>query len=328
MGNVKSRGRPSFSKVYKLGERIGSGSFSVVRKATHKQTGAEVAVKIIRKANLNASEVEGLQDEITLLQRSESDGVVKLLGVYDTSKEVLIVMEYLRGGELFDRVVAAGSFSEREAARIIIEVSNTLKHLHDIGIVHRDLKPENLVFRDTSKDSPIVITDFGLARVVANNQAMTTACGTPGYVAPEILRNEPYTSAVDIWSLGVILYILLCGFPPFYADNPVDLYAQIKAGDFAFISPYWDDISEDAKDLISRMLTVEADSRIDLEGVLSHPWLGEDVASALPLSGDHGSRLQRFAVRAKLRRGILTTIALSRLLGQCDDVLLERTDSD
>lgn len=225
-----------------------------------------------------------------------------------------MVLEILTGGELFDRVVAKGSYSEKQAAELIKSVAGAIKYLHGIGIVHRDLKPENLIYASTMKDAPIKITDFGLAKLrdEGEEKTMSTACGTPGYVAPEVLKNEPYGPAVDMWSVGVILYILLCGFPPFYHESTSALYKQIKKGSYDFPPPYWTEISEAAKSLVSGLLTVNPKNRLTPQGVLDHPWISGGKASAKAFSGDYTQRLALLQAKATLRRSVRTIIAIHR----------------
>jgi len=222
-------------------------------------------------------------------------------------------MELLTGGELFDRIVAKGSFSEREASEVTKNVTDAIAYIHKIGIVHRDLKPENLLFLNKDGDSPIKITDFGLAKFRANNGVeMHTACGTPGYVAPEVLKSENYTKAVDMWSLGVILYILLCGFPPFYHPKTAELYKLIKKGEFDFPAPYWTDISDSAKDLVRKLLTVDPKKRYTAEQVLQHPWVKGSTAKAAAFPASHTLRLKLLQARRKLKRTVRSIMAINK----------------
>lgn len=184
------------------------------------------------------------------------------------------------------------------------------------GIVHRDLKPENLLYSTTDPDSPIKITDFGLAKKREKNQLLHTACGTPAYVAPEVLRKENYGKEVDLWSLGVVLYIILCGFPPFFSDNSAELFEIIKSGKFTFLDPYWTDISSEAKDLVRGLLTVDPKKRYTCEQVLSHPWIAtEGVAPSKQFGEDHNRRLKLLQAKRKLRRCVQVLLAANRLSG-------------
>jgi calcium/calmodulin-dependent protein kinase I len=193
-------------------------------------------------------------------------------------------MEILTGGELFDRIIAKGHYSEADARKLAITILTAIKHLHENGVAHRDLKPENILLKDTTEDAIIKITDFGLSKIFSDDLAgevtMKTACGTPGYVAPEVLTHENYSSQVDLWSVGVIVYILLCGFPPFYGDNDAQMFRKIKAGTYKFLSPYWDPISADAKDFVSKLLVVDPKKRMDCKMALKHRWLMADQVSS------------------------------------------------
>lgn len=218
MGNsVKKLRKDEITRYYILSDQLGSGSFAVVKKAIRKSDGKVFAVKIIKKNKLNADELSVVHDEVEIMHRISHPHAVQLYEMFETTNKIYMVLECLTGGELFDKIVKKGSYSEREASELIQCVTLAVSYLHNIGIVHRDLKPENLIYLNNDDNSPIKITDFGLAKFRSNNKqsTMTTACGTPGYVAPEVLCNQPYGAAVDMWSIGVILYILLCGFPPF-----------------------------------------------------------------------------------------------------------------
>lgn len=175
------------------------------------------------------------------------------------------------GGELFDRIVEKGSYTEKDASGLIRQVLAAVDYMHDQGVVHRDLKPENLLYYSPHDDSKIMISDFGLSKM-EDSGIMATACGTPGYVAPEVLAQKPYGKAVDVWSIGVISYILLCGYPPFYDENDANLFAQILRGEFEFDSPYWDEISDSAKDFIRHLMCVGVEQRYTCKQALAHPW--------------------------------------------------------
>lgn len=295
-------------------EKLGTGSFAVVKRAVRKKDGKEYAIKIVKKKNLNAEELSTINDEVEIMHKIQHPNVVTLVEIFDTPKSLYMVLELLTGGELFERIVSKGSYSEREASNLARGLTMAIKHLHSIGIVHRDLKPENLLYASNDDDANIKITDFGLAKYLSSKaETMTTACGTPGYVAPEILKNEPYGPAVDMWSIGVILYILLCGFPPFYDESAAVLYAQIKRGDYDFPDPYWTDISSEAKDLVTRLLTVDPEKRCTCDELLSHPWIAGDKASDKKFGSHHQKRLREFNARRKLRKGINMIIAVNKL---------------
>lgn len=235
------------TKFYSIDkEELGSGSFGVVKKCRKKSNGKEYAVKMIDKAKVDV--LDDLQREVKVMSQLEHPNIVRLYEVYDEPKQMCLVLEMVEGGELFDRVAEATFFSEKDAARTIAQLCDALAYMHARDIVHRDLKPDNILLSSAALDAPIKITDFGFARTMAGSEIMKTACGTPEYVAPEVLRNEGYTSgAVDMWSTGVILYVLLCGFPPFDDPDLPVLFEKIMGGEVEFPSPWWDDISDGAK---------------------------------------------------------------------------------
>uniref|UniRef100_A0A6S9XZE7 Protein kinase domain-containing protein n=1 Tax=Chrysotila carterae TaxID=13221 RepID=A0A6S9XZE7_CHRCT len=266
---------PDINEDYEVGETLGTGHFSKVKLGTHRKTGQKVAIKIINKPT--GSKISMLKTEVDILTKADHPNVVKLYKVLDTPNILYLVMELLTGGELFDRIIAKGHYSENDARKLTVTMLKAVKYLHDLGIAHRDLKPENILLKDTSEEAEIKITDFGLSKIfsddVAGEVVMKTACGTPGYVAPEVLMHENYSSQVDLWSIGVIVYILLCGFPPFYGDNDNQMFRKIKAGQYKFLSPYWDPISQDAKDFVSKLLVVDCNKRMDCATALKHKWL-------------------------------------------------------
>lgn len=262
---------PTVEDKYDLKDVLGTGAFSQVRLAESKEDGQMHAIKIIDKKALRGKE-DSLENEIRVLKRLDHKNVVKLLEAYESRTCVYLVMELVTGGELFDRIVEKGSYSEKDAADLIKQVLSAVAYMHEEGVVHRDLKPENLLYYSPDADSKIMISDFGLSKMEESG-VMATACGTPGYVAPEVLAQKPYGKAVDVWSIGVISYILLCGYPPFYDENDANLFAQILKGEFEFDSPYWDDISEEAKDFIRSLMCVNVENRLTCHNALEHCWI-------------------------------------------------------
>jgi len=226
-----------------------------------------------------------------LIFRLDHPNVVKLLEAYESKSSVYLVMELVTGGELFDRIVEKGSYTEKDAADLIKQVLSAVAYMHSSGVVHRDLKPENLLYHSPDEDSKIMISDFGLSKM-EDSGIMATACGTPGYVAPEVLAQKPYGKEVDVWSIGVISYILLCGYPPFYDENDANLFAQILKGEFEFDSPYWDDISQEAKEFIRSLMCVDVDKRLSCEDAIAHSWI----------SGAKGDRNIHASVSEQLRK--------------------------
>jgi len=263
---------PTVEDKYIMKDVLGTGAFSQVRLAESKdEPGTLYAIKVIDKKALKGKE-DSLENEIRVLRRLDHPNVVKLLEAYESKSAVYLVMELVTGGELFDRIVEKGSYTEKDAADLIKQVLDAVGYMHSMGVVHRDLKPENLLYHCADEDSKIMISDFGLSKM-EDSGIMATACGTPGYVAPEVLAQKPYGKEVDVWSIGVISYILLCGYPPFYDENDANLFAQILKGEFEFDSPYWDDISDEAKAFIRALMCVDVEKRLTCAEALQHEWI-------------------------------------------------------
>mmetsp|Transcript_22679 Transcript_22679/g.45833 ORF Transcript_22679/g.45833 Transcript_22679/m.45833 type:complete len:335 (-) Transcript_22679:39-1043(-) len=306
-------------KYYDIGDTLGKGSFAVVKVGIPKDGSGNVAIKIIDKKDAQFDK-EALETEIAIMKKVDHPNCIKLHEVFDEKAKMYLVLDLVTGGELFDRIIARGHYSEKDAAHLLHDVINAIGYLHSVGIVHRDLKPENLLYACSDENSDqydvIKVADFGLAKVVngMGDHTMSTTCGTPGYVAPEVLEQAGgYGPEVDIWSTGVILYILLCGFPPFYDENNAVLFQQIKKGDYSFPSPYWDDISEGAKDLVKKMLQVEYKKRLTVKQTLEHPWvLGKEAQSSTPLALQQ-EQLKKFTARGRFKRAIHTVVATNRM---------------
>jgi len=214
-----------------------------------------------------------LATEMEILKQVDHPNIIRLKEIIDTKNCLFIVTELVTGGELFDKIVELGQYTEHSAAALVSKMVSAISYLHDKNIVHRDLKPENLLLKDQSDICEVKIADFGLSKIVGNTIMMQTACGTPGYVAPEVLNATGYDKEVDMWSIGVITYILLCGFPPFYNENLPELFEQIMSADYDFPIDYWKDISETAKDFIRKLLVVDPKQRLTGKTALQHPWL-------------------------------------------------------
>eukprot|EP00903_Cladosiphon_okamuranus_P008290 g7977.t1 len=304
-----------FLEEYEIGEELGKGAFSVVKSATRKQDGQKSAVKIVERRKLGKGDLEALRGEAKLLGELDHPNIVKLHGWYEEDKTLYMALELCEGGELFDRIVSKTFYNEKEARDLVRTLLRTVKHLHDQSIIHRDLKPENLLLVDKKDDANLKIADFGFAKKHdASSEELKTQCGTPGYVAPEILRSTPYGTPVDMWSIGVITYILLGGYPPFHDDNQHRLFQKIKRGKFSFHEQYWDPISDGAKDLIARMLTVDPVQRITADQALHHPWVmsGDDELAGSQL-GESLQRMRVFNARRKFKSAIATIIMTMQL---------------
>jgi serine/threonine protein kinase len=296
---------------YKFEEELGAGSFAIVKSAVNKKTGELVAVKIINRVEMEEDDECALQSEIEILSGCDHPNVVKMYEVFDEADYMYIVLECMTGGELFDRIVEKESYSEKEAADTILPIADAIRYCHENGIIHRDLKPENLLYETKEESSIIKISDFGLARFLPSDVFATTACGTPGYVAPEVLAGKGYGASVDVWSIGITLYILLCGFPPFYNEDNAALFEEIKKGEFEYPSPYWDDISDMAKDLISKILEVDATKRITVDGILSHPWITGDDTPRTELP-EVQNKIKKYNATRKLKKATYSIIAANR----------------
>uniref|UniRef100_A0A3B3SYZ8 Serine/threonine-protein kinase DCLK2 n=1 Tax=Paramormyrops kingsleyae TaxID=1676925 RepID=A0A3B3SYZ8_9TELE len=258
---------------YKVGKVIGDGNFAVVKECVERATGMEFALKIIDKAKCSGKE-HLIENEVAILRRVKHPNIIMLIEEVDTPTELYLVMELVKGGDLFDAITSSTKYTEQDASAMVYNLASVLKYLHSLNIVHRDIKPENLLVCEYSDGTKsLKLGDFGLATVVEG--PLHTVCGTPTYVAPEIIAETGYGLKVDIWAAGVITYILLCGFPPFRSENNLqkDLFEQILVGKLEFPSPYWDSISDSAKELIGQMLQVNVEARYTAEDVLAHPWV-------------------------------------------------------
>jgi len=301
--------------VYKLQDELGRGNYATVRRAHKLQRVAnekDVAIKVVKKARLDAEEKKGLEDEIRLLLQVDHPNIVKMYEVFVSKKNVYLVMELLEGGEMFDRIVKLQHFSEKIAAFGVIQILDALIYCHKMGICHRDLKPENLLYSSNEPKSKVVIGDFGLAKDTGGKM-MTTCCGTPQYVAPEVLNGKQYGCEVDCWSLGVILYILLCGYPPFYAETHPRLYQVIQAGKYEFDPEDWGSISGEAKHLITRLLEMDPERRITAEQAKNHKWLTKAERNEKALGDKFQNRMRRFNAVRRLRAGVATTLAICKM---------------
>ncbi|XP_056313652.1 serine/threonine-protein kinase DCLK2 isoform X4 [Danio aesculapii] len=263
---------------YKIGKVIGDGNFAVVKECVERSTGKEFALKIIDKNKCRGKE-HLIENEVAVLRRVKHPNIIMLIEEVDTPAELYLVMELVKGGDLFDAITSSTKYTEKDASVMVFDLAAALKYLHRMCIVHRDIKPENLLVCEYPNGTKsLKLGDFGLATVVEG--PLYTVCGTPTYVAPEIIAESGYGLKVDIWAAGVITYILLCGFPPFRSENnrQEDLFDQILLGHLEFPSPFWDNISDSAKELIGHMLQVNVEARYTAEDVLSHPWVTEDAA--------------------------------------------------
>lgn len=269
---VQKTMKKKFGIKLKDAKKLGEGKYGEVYLVIDPQTQTKQAVKIVKKSKLRDwADKIFLQNEIKLHLSFDHPHIVKLFDAFEDKRSHYMLLELMDGGELFDRIVRDGSFSERKAALVIRNVAEALLYLHERNIVHRDLKPENLLLAHADDDINLKLADFGFACECA--EPLYTPCGTLTYIAPEVLVSTPYKTEIDIWSLGVILYTILSGMPPFHGSTDQALIKTVVRGRFGFIGPAWEKISDEAKDLVSKMLVVNQTERITAEGVLNHPWV-------------------------------------------------------
>ncbi|KAI4890912.1 hypothetical protein NFI96_026063 [Prochilodus magdalenae] len=310
-----------------------AGAFSEVVLAQERATGKMFAVKCIPKKALKGKE-SSIENEIAVLRKCMDEGacvviisacccnvvsaikhenIVALEDIYESSDHLYLIMQLVSGGELFDRIVEKGFYTEKDASTLIRQVLDAVNYLHSMGIVHRDLKPENLLYFNNQDGSKIMISDFGLSKMEGTGDVMSTACGTPGYVAPEVLAQKPYSKAVDCWSIGVIAYILLCGYPPFYDENDSKLFEQILKADYEFDAPYWDDISDSAKDFISSLMEKDPAKRYTCEQALRHPWIAGDTALCKNIHESVSRQMRKNFAKSKWRQAFNATAVVRHM---------------
>jgi len=260
-------------EYYDLGDEIGRGGFSIVYEATDKKTNEKVAVKCVQLTiQADEASMTALKREIRIMKKVNHPNILKLHEVFVEDENFYLVMELVPGKELFERIIDRGQYSEKHASNIIRQISAAVDYLHQNGIAHRDLKPENLLSSGDDDNEVIKIIDFGLSKKFGDEQ-LVTSVGSPGYVAPEVLTAESYDKSVDMWSVGVILYILLCGYPPFFGPNSTELFKRIIEVKYDFDDPAWEDISDAPKEIIRRLLVKEPSSRMTAREVSEHPWV-------------------------------------------------------
>ncbi|XP_030425515.1 calcium/calmodulin-dependent protein kinase type II subunit gamma isoform X3 [Gopherus evgoodei] len=317
-----------FTDDYQLYEELGKGAFSVVRRCVKKNSSQEYAAKIINTKKLSARDHQKLEREARICRLLKHPNIVRLHDSISEEGFHYLVFDLVTGGELFEDIVAREYYSEADASHCIHQILESVNHIHQHDIVHRDLKPENLLLASKCKSAAVKLADFGLAiEVQGEQQAWFGFAGTPGYLSPEVLRKDPYGKPVDIWACGVILYILLVGYPPFWDEDQHKLYQQIKAGAYDFPSPEWDTVTPEAKNLINQMLTINPTKRITADQALKHPWVCQrSTVASMMHRQETVECLRKFNARRKLKGAILTTMLVSRNFSATKSLLNKKSD--
>jgi calcium/calmodulin-dependent protein kinase I len=304
-----------FDELYRLKGVLGTGAFSTVRAGFHRSnTDISYAVKCINRKKLSEEDEAALLDEVAILKEMKHTSIIRLYDFFTEPATYYLVMERMRGGELFDRIVAKAYYNEKEARDTCKIVLEAVGYCHKNHVAHRDLKPENLLLLSEDDDSAVKIADFGFAKKVYVHNSLKTQCGTPGYVAPEILEGTPYDERADMWSVGVILYILLGGYPPFIESTQRDLFRKIRKGDYEFHEEYWGTVSTEAKDLISSLLTVNCKDRLTASDAMRNSWImGDDSKLAKRDLGANLEKFRNFNAKRKFRAAVSTVMAVNKL---------------
>mmetsp|Transcript_21427 Transcript_21427/g.55882 ORF Transcript_21427/g.55882 Transcript_21427/m.55882 type:complete len:529 (-) Transcript_21427:189-1775(-) len=308
---ILGKDTPDINTVFLLGKVLGRGQFGTTRLAVERSTQAQYACKSISKRKLTTAEdIEDVRREIQIMHHlAGHPNIVTLKEAFEDKHSVHLIMELCAGGELFDRIVARGHYSEKDAATLIRTMVKVVAHCHQLGVIHRDLKPENFLLADTKEDATLKATDFGLSVFFKGDDVYRDIVGSAYYVAPEVLRRH-YSKEADIWSCGVILYILVCGVPPFWGDTEQQIFDSILKGRLDFSSDPWPTISLQAQDCIKRMLVQDPRKRATADEILQHEWMKENgVASDKPLDSAIASRIKKFANLNRLKKEALKVMA-------------------
>ncbi|KAI9828667.1 MAG: hypothetical protein M1832_001770 [Thelocarpon impressellum] len=303
---------------YRFGKTLGAGTYGIVREATCPD--GKVAIKIILKKNVKGNE-QMVYDELEMLQRMNHPHIVRFRDWFESRDKYYIVTQLATGGELFDRICEWGKFTEKDASQTIKQVLEAVDYLHENNVVHRDLKPENLLYLTNAADSPLVLADFGIAKMLdSKDEVLTTMAGSFGYAAPEIMLKKGHGKPVDMWSLGVITYTLLCGYSPFRSESLPELVEECRSGRIVFHGRYWKDVSQDAKDFIEDLLQPVPEDRSTSTEALKHTWLSGKTAT------DHDliPEIKAYMAKARLKRGI----ELVKLANRIEALKLQEDDAE
>lgn len=293
---------------YVIEKELGRGATSVVKIGRNKAKGKNFAIKEITKS----VDPKIIETEIGILLTLNHPNIIKLEEVYETPTQFFMVLELVTGGELFDRIVETGYYSEHKAAEALRQICEALEYVHSKRMIHRDLKPENLLYADDREDALLKIADFGLSKILGESDQAATVCGTPGYCAPEVLMGKPYDTQCDMWAVGVIAYILLCGFEPFYDERGDQaMFQRILKCDYEFVAPWWDEVSENAKDLVRKLIVLDPKKRLTAKEALKHKWVQGHAAKKDKMDKKYFDKLKEFNARRKLKGGMLAITALT-----------------
>ncbi|KAM3138561.1 hypothetical protein pb186bvf_009313 [Paramecium bursaria] len=303
----------SISSYYKIEKQLGEGAFGCVRLVTHKSTGNKRAMKQIKKDKIIKEDEESMFAEVNILKELDHPNIVKLHELFQDSKYYYLITEYLEGGELFDKIKQLHNFSEKMAADFMKQILSAVMYCHNRKIVHRDLKPENILLDSKKQGTNIKIIDFGTSRKMVGDQKLTKRLGTPYYIAPEVLKRN-YNEKCDVWSCGVILYILLCGYPPFGGEE-AEILQRIEAGKYEFDPEDWGKVSEDAKNLIRKMLEVDPNKRLSAKQAYDDPWIQKNAPNQA-LDPKAIKNLSSFQGKNKLKAAIMQFIATQIMTNQ------------
>lgn len=286
----------------------------MVKKCKLKRTGETFAMKVINRKQMDKGLELAMKDEISILNGLNYPHIIRLFDTFATVNSYYLVTEYLDGGELFDRIVDKSVYTEKEARDVCSIIFGAIAHCHKHRITHRDLKPENLLLRDKQNDLDLKIADFGFAKKTPTENSLRTVCGSPSYVSPEILKKVPYGTKTDLWSIGVIIFILLGGYPPFKAADQCLQFENIKTGQYRFVEKFWGTITVEAKSLIVSLLCVDPKSRISADEAMCHPWMQVDSKklrqSSLVESIDN---FKEFHYKRKFKSVVHTVMAVNKM---------------
>jgi calcium-dependent protein kinase len=302
-----SEHKGSLREAYRFGPILGQSSFGSLRQITHRITSEHRVLKSIQKSSQDTHDRSEFLHEVQVLKSLDHPNIQRIYEFYEDDDNYYLILEYCSGGELFDRISSLGYFSEELAARIIAQILSAITYCHDRNIVHCDLKPENILFENNSEYSNIKVIDFETSQYLNKSKGLRKMAGSRYYIAPEVLKRK-YDEKCDVWSIGVMLYIMLCGYPPFQGRTHDEVIKNVLIGKHSYYSPEWDSISHRAKNLIDRMLTYDPSKRIPARHALKHAWLNP-ANTAQELQFDRVlSNLRAFSCERQLQKAVLTYI--------------------